>query len=117
MKAVGVLVIVAMTLGMVGCLEDMSTTQKTTAGGALLGAAVGGVIGSKSANAGKGILIGAAAGAAGGYLVGKLKSSKEQDQPNTVECPYCKSVNQLPPEAKAGDVIECFNCEKRFQLQ
>ena len=127
MKALSALIIVAMTFTMAGCFEDMSTEGKTAATGALVGAAVGGVIGSKSANAGKGILIGAAAGAAGGYLVGKVRASKEEGQASTVECPFCKETNIIDAEvekelseaeARGEDIlIQCHSCSKEFMLQ
>lgn len=54
-------------LGLSGCAE-MNQTQQTTATGALGGAALGGIIGSFSGNAGLGALLGAGVGGAGGYL-------------------------------------------------
>lgn len=54
-------------LGLSGCAE-MTQTQQTTATGALGGAALGGIIGSFSGNAGLGALLGAGVGGAGGYL-------------------------------------------------
>jgi uncharacterized protein YcfJ len=116
MKTISLLLVTVFTLSILGC-EGMTTEQKTAATGALVGAAVGGVIGSKSANAGKGILIGAAAGAAGGYLVGKVRASKEEGQPATVVCPHCQTVNELPANAGVDDIIECHNCAKQFQLK
>lgn len=50
-----------------GC-ASMSDTQQRMATGSGVGAATGVLIGSFSANAGKGALIGAGVGALGGYL-------------------------------------------------
>jgi len=54
-------------LGMSGC-AGLNETQQRTATGALGGAALGGVVGSFSGNAGLGALLGAGVGGAGGYL-------------------------------------------------
>ncbi|HYI84649.1 MAG TPA: YMGG-like glycine zipper-containing protein [Acetobacteraceae bacterium] len=55
----------ALSLG--GC-AGLTPTQQRTGTGALGGAALGGVIGSFSGNAGWGALLGAGAGAGAGYL-------------------------------------------------
>ncbi len=57
----------AALLTLSGC-AGMSDTQRRTATGAGVGAAGGALIGSFSANAGRGALIGAGVGALGGYL-------------------------------------------------
>ncbi|MCK5581594.1 MAG: glycine zipper 2TM domain-containing protein [Candidatus Omnitrophica bacterium] len=63
----------------VGC----TTTQKSTAGGGILGAAIGGIVGHQSGHGGEGAAIGAAAGALGGYVVGdKMLAQKKF-------CPVC----------------------------
>lgn len=54
-------------LVMSGC-AGLNETQQRTATGALGGAALGGIVGSFSGNAGLGALLGAGAGGAGGYL-------------------------------------------------
>lgn len=60
-----------------------TTTQKSTAVGAVTGAGVGGIIGHQSGHGGEGAAIGAAAGALGGYVVGdKVLSHKNF-------CPTC----------------------------
>ena len=51
-----------------GACEGMNDSQRRVGTGALGGAAIGGIAGSFSGNAGWGALIGAGAGAAGGYL-------------------------------------------------
>ena len=53
-----------------------TTTADRTVSGAAIGAAGGALIGSTSANAGKGALIGAGAGALGGYLYDQNEKSK-----------------------------------------
>jgi uncharacterized membrane protein len=58
-----------------GC-ASMSDTQRRTATGAGVGAATGALIGSFSANAGKGALIGAGVGAVGGYLYDQNQKSQ-----------------------------------------
>jgi uncharacterized membrane protein len=57
----------ALVLSLSGC-ADMNQTQQSTAVGALGGAALGGLVGSFSGNAGLGALLGAGVGGAGGYL-------------------------------------------------
>ena len=53
-------------LGLAGC-AGINDTQQRTATGALGGAALGGLVGSFSGNAGLGALLGAGAGGLGGY--------------------------------------------------
>jgi uncharacterized protein YcfJ len=59
-----------------GC-AGMSDTERRTVEGGAIGAAGGALIGSFSANAGKGALIGAGVGALGGYLFDQNEKSKE----------------------------------------
>jgi hypothetical protein len=54
-------------LGLSAC-AGLNQTQQRTATGALGGAALGGIVGSFSGNAGLGALLGAGVGGAGGYL-------------------------------------------------
>ncbi len=54
-------------LGLSAC-AGLNDTQQRTATGALGGAALGGIVGSFSGNAGLGALLGAGVGGAGGYL-------------------------------------------------
>ena len=63
-------VLASLALG--GC-ADMSDTQRSTAGGAALGAVGGAALGSLSGNAGWGALIGAGVGGAGGYMAGRTR--------------------------------------------
>jgi hypothetical protein len=62
-------------LGLSGC-AGMNPTQQRTATGALGGAAVGGILGSFSGNAGLGALLGAGVGGAGGYLYDQSQQSR-----------------------------------------
>ncbi|MGE5152434.1 MAG: YMGG-like glycine zipper-containing protein [Bdellovibrio bacteriovorus] len=65
----------AAVLTLSGC-AGMSDTQRRTTTGAGAGAATGALIGSFSANAGKGALIGAGVGALGGYLYDQNQKSQ-----------------------------------------
>ncbi|MFC7475452.1 glycine zipper domain-containing protein [Dankookia sp. GCM10030260] len=63
-------------LGLAGC-GDLNQTQQRTATGALGGAAVGGVLGSFTGNAGLGALLGAGVGGGGGYLYDQSQQSQQ----------------------------------------
>jgi uncharacterized membrane protein len=65
----------AAALVLAGC-ASMSDTERRLATGAGAGAATGALIGSFSANAGKGALIGAGVGALGGYIYDQNQKSK-----------------------------------------
>jgi uncharacterized membrane protein len=65
----------AAVLLLAGC-AGMTDTQRRTATGAGAGAATGALIGSFSANAGKGALIGAGVGALGGFLYDQNQKSQ-----------------------------------------
>jgi uncharacterized membrane protein len=68
-------VVILASAMLAGC-ASMSDTQRRTATGAGVGAATGALIGSFSANAGKGALIGAGVGALGGYLYDQNRKSR-----------------------------------------
>jgi len=68
-------IVIAAALMLAGC-ASMSDTQRRTATGAGAGAATGALIGSFSANAGKGALIGAGVGALGGYLYDQSRKNR-----------------------------------------
>jgi len=70
-------IVLAAALTLAGC-AGMSDTERRTATGAGVGATAGALIGSFSANAGKGALIGAGIGALGGYLYDQDEKSKEE---------------------------------------
>jgi outer membrane protein OmpA-like peptidoglycan-associated protein len=61
--------IIALVL-IVGCSQPLSTREKSTGAGALLGGATGAIIGAAIGNPAAGAAIGAAVGAGGGALVG-----------------------------------------------
>ena len=65
----------AAALVLAGC-AGMSDTERRLATGAGAGAATGALIGSFSANAGKGALIGAGVGALGGYIYDQNQKSR-----------------------------------------
>jgi uncharacterized membrane protein len=68
-------IVIAAAVMLAGC-AGMSDTQRRTATGAGAGAATGALIGSFSANAGRGALIGAGVGALGGYLYDQNQKSR-----------------------------------------
>jgi len=67
MRSTRLAVLLIAGLGLAGC-EGLNDTQQRTATGALGGAALGGLVGSFSGNAGLGALLGAGAGGLGGYV-------------------------------------------------
>lgn len=67
--------VLAAVLLLAGC-AGMSDTERRVATGAGAGAATGALIGSFSANAGRGALIGAGVGAAGAYLYDRDQRSR-----------------------------------------
>jgi hypothetical protein len=69
-------VLLAAGLALAGC-AGMNPTQQRTATGALGGAAVGGILGSFSGNAGLGALLGAGVGGGGGYLYDQSQQSQQ----------------------------------------
>lgn len=64
-------------LGLSAC-AGMNPTEQRVATGALGGAAVGGILGSFSGNAGLGVLLGAGVGGAGGYLYDQSQQSQQR---------------------------------------
>ena len=64
-------------LGLSAC-AGLNDTQQRTATGALGGAALGGIVGSFSGNAGLGALLGAGAGGVGGYLYDQSQPRQQQ---------------------------------------
>ena len=115
MRITCLLLIFAFVVALAGCtLEE----ESALAGGAI-GAGAGAIIGHQSGHTAEGALIGATAGLLGGYLFGKHKAKKTTtgDVEKYVECPRCKTNLQLPPNATAGDKIQCGNCDAQFVLQ
>jgi hypothetical protein len=60
-----------------GC-TGMSDTEQRAAGGTLMGAGGGAIIGAMAGNAGMGAAIGAGAGLIGGLVVDKVQKDKEK---------------------------------------
>ena len=69
--------VLAAAVILVGC-AGMSDTERRTLEGGAIGAAGGALIGSFSADAGKGALIGAGVGAIGGYLFDRHKKGEQK---------------------------------------
>jgi osmotically inducible lipoprotein OsmB len=115
MRIACLLLIIAFVVALTGCTME---EESALAGGAI-GAGAGAIIGNQSDHAAEGALIGATAGLLGGYLFGKHKAKKTtaNEVEKYVECPKCKSNLQLPPDATAGNKIQCGNCEAQFVLQ
>ncbi len=63
-----IMLILPVALTLAGC-ADMTSSQRSTATGAGVGALGGAALGSLSGNAGMGALIGAGVGGASGYLI------------------------------------------------
>lgn len=78
---VSVLLAIAALLLATGCAgREFTTTEKTTLGGALLGAGAGALIGSATGHAGTGALIGTGVGALSGALLGQAIESEAAKQ-------------------------------------
>ena len=67
MRSTRLAILFLAALGLAGC-AGLNETQQRTGTGALGGAALGGIVGSFSGNAGLGALLGAGAGGLGGYI-------------------------------------------------
>jgi hypothetical protein len=67
------ILILPVAIGLAGC-ADMSSSQRSTATGAGVGALGGLAIGSLSGNAGMGALIGTGVGAASGFLIDRSRT-------------------------------------------
>ncbi len=74
MQSTRLAIMLAAGLALSGC-AGMNQTQQRTATGALGGAALGGILGSFSGNAGLGALLGAGVGGGGGYLYDQSQQS------------------------------------------
>ncbi|WP_267963124.1 YMGG-like glycine zipper-containing protein [Marichromatium gracile] len=86
----------------VGCATQPG---RATTGGALMGAATGAAIGSLSADAGKGALIGAGAGALGGYLIDAENASRRAPPSRYGPRPY--QGQPCPPGLALGRGGRC----------
>jgi phage tail tape-measure protein len=75
---------VVMALAVTGCSgQPLSTREKGTGIGALLGAGTGAIIGAAVGSPGAGAAIGGALGAGGGFLVGNELQNQEVSQHRT----------------------------------
>ena len=104
-------------------LSGCTDTQQFAGGGALLGAAAGGVIGHQHSRGrrDKGVLIGAAVGALAGTAIGQAKELNKARSGNGNQeqviaiCPSCDSrvdVTGYP----SGSTIQCPNCKSHFKF-
>ena len=78
------LLVLAATLFVAGCSgQPLSTREKGTIGGGVLGAGAGALIGSAVGHPGAGALIGGGMGALGGGLIGNEMQNQEVQQQQT----------------------------------
>jgi phage tail tape-measure protein len=83
-KAVSLTLAAVMALALIGCSgQPLSTREKGTGIGALLGAGTGAIIGAAVGAPGAGAAIGGALGAGGGFLVGNEMQNQEVRQNQT----------------------------------
>jgi phage tail tape-measure protein len=83
-KIVAFALAVVMALALVGCSgQPLSTREKGTGIGAILGAGTGAIIGAAVGAPGAGAAIGGALGAGGGFLVGNEMQNQEVQQKPT----------------------------------
>ncbi|MDA2931576.1 glycine zipper domain-containing protein [Nitrospinae bacterium AH-259-F20] len=86
MNRISALLAIAVMLLASGCAgRELTTTEKTTVGGALLGAGTGALIGSATGKAGTGALLGAGVGALGGALMGQVVEAEAAKQRRLAE--------------------------------
>jgi len=86
MNRVSALLAIAGMLLATGCAgRELTTTEKTSMGGALLGAGTGALIGSATGKAGTGALLGAGVGALGGALMGQAVEAEAAKQRRLAE--------------------------------
>jgi uncharacterized protein YcfJ len=80
----GFLLVLAAMLFIAGCSgQPLSTREKGTLGGGVLGAGAGALIGSAVGHPGAGALIGGGMGALGGGLIGNQMQNQEVQQQQT----------------------------------
>ena len=83
-SALVVLALVALVGGAVGCSgQPLSTREKSTGVGAVLGAGTGAIIGAAVGSPGAGAAIGGALGGVGGFAVGNQMQNQETQQQQT----------------------------------
>ena len=83
-KTIAYWLAVVMALAVIGCSgQPLSTREKGTGIGALIGAGTGAIIGAAVGSPGAGAAIGGALGAGGGFLVGNELQNREISQHRT----------------------------------
>ncbi len=105
-------------LTQLGC----TTEEKSALTGVLIGTTAGAIIGHQSGETATGALIGAAVGLVTGYLYGKMRTRTVAEGDTIViikevDCPKCRTVLVLPPEAVPGNKIKCGSCQTGFVLK
>jgi uncharacterized protein YcfJ len=75
------LAIVVLVAAIAGCARPLTTRERTTLGGAAIGAGSGALIGGAAGDAGAGAIIGGAVGALGGAIVGnEIERDRYEDR-------------------------------------
>jgi uncharacterized membrane protein len=83
-RLVAIMIAAVMALAVAGCSgQPLSTREKSTGVGAILGAGTGAIIGAAVGAPGAGAAIGGAIGTAGGFLVGNELQTRETQQAQT----------------------------------
>ncbi len=117
MNRISALLAVAVMLLASGCAgRELTTTEKTTMGGALLGAGTGALIGSATGKAGTGALIGAGVGALGGALMGQVVEAEAAKQRRLAEQQQYRQ-SQLGTYGSPGPAVGGSMVAREQQLQ
>lgn len=117
MNRISALLAIAVMLLASGCAgREWTTTEKTTAGGALLGAGTGALIGSATGKAGTGALIGAGVGALGGALMGQVVEAEAAKQRRLAEQQQYRQ-SQLGTYGSPGPTVGGSMVAREQQLQ
>ncbi|MDV2503262.1 MAG: glycine zipper domain-containing protein [bacterium] len=117
MNRISALLAIAAMLLASGCAgRELTTTEKTTMGGALLGAGTGALIGSATGKAGAGALIGAGVGALGGALMGQVVEAEAAKQRRLAEQQQYRQ-SQLGTYGSPGPTVGGSMVAREQQLQ
>lgn len=117
MNRISALLAIAVMLLASGCAgRELTTTEKTTMGGALLGAGTGALIGSATGRAGTGALIGAGVGALGGALMGQVVEAEAAKQRRLAEQQQYRQ-SQLGTYGSPGPTVGGSMVARQQQLQ
>ncbi len=117
MNRISALLAIAAMLLASGCAgRELTTTEKTTMGGALLGAGTGALIGSATGKAGTGALIGAGVGALGGALMGQVVEAEAAKQRRLAEQQRYRQ-SQLGTYGSPGPTVGGSMVAREQQLQ